>query len=250
MSTNRFFISPADFEGDRVRLSREQAHQVRQVLRLKPGDTIVVLDGQGMEYDVKLATVSSSEAVGQIAETRQAAGEPGIQLTLFQSLLIREKFEWVLQKGTEVGAAEFVPVLTSRGLVRTKEIDEHKLDRWRRIVTEAAEQSHRGRVPRIGSVLPFEQVFSQYVGFDRLLIAAPGPQTTELREALRDLPNEDASIALLIGPEGGFTDEEVALAREKSAVAVGLGPRILRTETAAVVACALILHELGEMGRS
>lgn len=247
MSLNRFFVSTSDFDGDRVRLSREQAHQVRQVLRLKPGDTIVVLDGRGMEYEVNLTTVSHSEAVGQITTSREAVGEPKVGLTLFQSLLVREKFEWVLQKGTEVGVAEFVPILTSRGLVRTKEIYEDKLDRWNRIMTEAAEQSHRGRVPKIEPVIPFAEVFSRFVGFDRFLIAAPGPSAA-LRKVLQGIGRPDPSIALIIGPEGGFTDEEVTLARAKGAIPVGLGPRILRTETAAVVASALILYELGEMG--
>jgi 16S rRNA (uracil1498-N3)-methyltransferase len=247
MSTNRFFVSTSDFEGDRVRLSREQAHQVRHVLRLGPGDAIVVLDDRGAEYDVTLTTVSQKEAAGRVTGTRDAVGEPTIQVTLFQSLLIREKFEWVLQKATEIGVAQFVPVLTERGLVRTKQIDENKLDRWRRIVTEAAEQSHRGRIPKIEPAIPFGDVFSRYVGFDRFLIAAPS-QTTPLHDALLGIGRKDPSIALMIGPEGGFTDGEVALACEKGAVAVGLGPRVLRTETAAVVASALVLYELGEMG--
>jgi 16S rRNA (uracil1498-N3)-methyltransferase len=247
MSLNRFFVSTSDIEGDRVQLSREQAHQVHQVLRLKPGDTVVVLDGQGMEYQVRLTAVGKAEAAGQVMAGRKATGEPRAELTLFQSLLVREKFEWVLQKGTELGVAEFVPVLTSRGLVRTKEIYEGKLDRWSRIVTEAAEQSHRGRVPKIEPIIPFADIFSRFVGFDRFLIAAPS-QAATLHEVLQGIGRQDPSIALLIGPEGGFTDEEVALASGKGAIPVGLGPRILRTETAAVVASALILYELGEMG--
>ena len=247
MSTNRFFVSTSDFEGDRVRLSREQAHQVRHVLRLGPGDALVVLDDRGAEYDVTLTTVTPKEAAGRVTGTRDAAGEPTVQLTLFQSLLIREKFEWVLQKATEVGVAQIVPVLTARSLVRTKQVEENKLDRWHRIVVEAAEQSHRGRVPKIEPIIPFAEVFSRFVGFDRFLIAAPS-QSATLRDVLRGIGRRDPSIALLIGPEGGFTDEEVATASEKGAVPVGLGPRILRTETAAVVASALILYELGEMG--
>jgi 16S rRNA (uracil1498-N3)-methyltransferase len=179
--------------------------------------------------------------------SRQATGEPKVQLTLFQSLLIREKFEWVLQKGTEIGVAQFVPILTGRGLVRTKQIEDNKLDRWQRIVTEAAEQSHRGRIPRIEPIVPFGDVFSRFVGFDRLLIAATSEETTGLHDALQGLSRAEPSIGLMIGPEGGFTEEEVALACEKGARAVGLGPRILRTETAAMVAPALVLYELGEM---
>jgi 16S rRNA (uracil1498-N3)-methyltransferase len=248
MSTNRFFVSTSDFEGDRVRLSREQAHQVRHVLRLGPGDIIVVLDDRGAEYDLTLTTVSQKEAAGRVTGTRDAAGEPTVQLTLFQSLLVREKFEWVLQKATEVGVAQVVPVLTARSLVRTKQIEENKLDRWRRIVTEAAEQSHRGRIPKIEPAILLGDVFSRYVGFDRFLIAAPS-QTTPLHDALLGIGCKDPSLALMIGPEGGFTNEEVAVARAKGAIAVGLGPRILRTETAAMIASALVLYELGEMGR-
>ncbi len=247
MSTNRFFVPASRFEGELVRLSREQAHQVRQVLRLGPDDTVVVLDDRGAEYEVLLTSVGPKEAVGRVVSTRPAAGEPKVQLTLFQSLLIREKFEWVLQKATEVGVTQIVPVLTARGLVRTKQIEENKLDRWQRILTEAAEQAHRGRIPRLEPVVPFADVFSRFVGFDRLLIAAPS-ETVSLHAALQGIERPETSIALLIGPEGGFTEEEVALAREKGALAVGLGPRILRTETAAIVACALILYELGEMG--
>jgi 16S rRNA (uracil1498-N3)-methyltransferase len=247
MSANRFFVPASSFEGELVRLSREQAHQVHQVLRLGPGDTVVVLDDRGAEYEVTLTAVGPKEAIGRVVSTRPAVGEPKVQLTLFQSLLIREKFEWVLQKTTEVGVTQIVPVLTARGLVRTKQIEENKLDRWQRILTEAAEQAHRGRIPRLEPVVPFADVFARFVGFDRVLVAAPS-ETVSLREALRGIGRPDPAIALLIGPEGGFTEEEVALAREKSAIAVGLGPRILRTETAAIVACALILYELGEMG--
>ncbi len=247
MSTNRFFVPTSSFEDELVRLSQEQAHQVRQVLRLGPGDTVVVLDDRGTEYEVMLTAVGPKEAVGRVVSTRPAAGEPKVQLTLFQSLLVREKFEWVLQKATEVGVTQIVPVLTARGLVRTKQIEENKLDRWQRILAEAAEQAHRGRIPRLEPVVPLADVFSRFVGFDRFLIAAPS-ETVNLRQALHGMERPEPTIALLIGPEGGFTEEEVALAREKGAIAVGLGPRILRTETAAVVACALILYELGEMG--
>lgn len=248
MSTNRFFISASDIRGDRVELSSEQSHQISHVLRLKPGDTIVVLDNSGAEYNVTLTTVDRKETVGQVTGTQRSAGEPAIELTLFQSLLIREKFEWVLQKGTEVGVAEFVPLLTERGLVRTKSIEDNKLDRWQRIVMEAAEQSHRGRVPQLLPAAPFDKAVQGLREFNRVLIAAPGDGVVTLREALKGI-GSPASVGLMIGPEGGFTEDEVALACANGAVRVGLGPRILRTETAATVTCALVLYELGEMNR-
>jgi 16S rRNA (uracil1498-N3)-methyltransferase len=248
MSMNRFFIAASDIQGEQVRLSPEQSHQVCHVLRLKAGDTIVALDDSGLEYEVTLTAVCLPETVGRVSGRRPARGEPATELVLFQSLLAREKFEWVLQKGTEVGVAQFVPVLTERSIVRARLIEEKKLDRWRRIVTEAAEQSQRGRIPKIAPVVPFPEAVAQWGGFDRRLIAAPFHETVSLGEALRGAEGTEVSIALLIGPEGGFTEEEVALARDRGAVPIGLGPRVLRTETAAVVAAALILYELGEMG--
>ncbi len=247
MSANHFFISASDIEGDRVQLSPEQSHQVCHVLRLRPGDTIVVLDDSGTEYDVTLTTVDRKETTGQVTSRHRARGEPRAELTLFQSLLAREKFEWVLQKGTELGVTQFVPVLTERSLVRTKTIEENKLDRWQRILMEAAEQSHRGHIPQLEPLIPFDQAVLRLRDYDRCIIAAPSEGAATLRDALKDITRSPASVAVMIGPEGGFTEEEVALACEKGAVRVGLGPRILRTETAATVACALILYELGEM---
>jgi 16S rRNA (uracil1498-N3)-methyltransferase len=248
MSVNRFFIPASSIEGEQVRLDPEQSHQICHVLRLKPGDTIVALDDSGVEYEVTLTEVRLRETVGRVTGRRQASGEPTAELVLFQSLLAREKFEWVLQKGTEVGVAQFVPVLTERSLVRARLIEERKLDRWHRIVTEAAEQSHRGRIPKIGQIVPFRAAVTRLAGFDRRLIASPLDEAMSLRDALHATGGERLSVALLIGPEGGFTPEEVAMACEKGAVPIRLGPRVLRTETAAMVACALVLYELGDMG--
>lgn len=247
MSTNRFFILPSDLKGDRVRLSPEQSHQAYRVLRLRPGDAIVVLDGAGAEYEVTLTTVGAREALGRITNQRQAAGEPTAEVTLFQSVLAREKFEWVLQKGTEVGVARFVPVLTARSLVRVRQIEESKRTRWRHILAEAAEQSHRGRIPEIEEIVAWKDAVSQLRGFDRSLIAATSGTNRTIKESLEPGDKPLAAIAVLIGPEGGFTDDEVRQACENGALAISLGPRILRTETAAVVVPALVLHELGDL---
>jgi 16S rRNA (uracil1498-N3)-methyltransferase len=248
VNTNRFFILSSDIEGDRVRLGPEQSHQIQHVLRLQTGDAIIVLDDTGTEYNVTLTAVDKRGVVGQVTSRQQAQSESAAQVTLFQSILMREKFEWVLQKGTEVGLARIVPVLTERSLVRVKYVEDKKLDRWRRIVTEAAEQSHRGRIPRIDPITTFVEALSEMAGFDRCLIATPWHAGVGLRQALHDLNGKAASVALMVGPEGGFTEEEVDAARQKGAVPISLGPRILRTETCAIVASALVLHELGEMG--
>lgn len=241
---NRFFVSKSDFRGDEVVLTGRQAHQIRNVLRMAPGERIIALDNTGLEYEVVLTDASKKQVAGRIESRCAGAAEPRIRLTLYQSLLAREKFELVLQKCTEIGVSQFVPVITQRSIVRRLEAAaSKKLDRWRVIITEAAEQSHRARIPDLIAPVHFEEALSQLSGFDCCLITSPHEKQTSLQKALRsgkDLRN----IALLIGPEGGFTDGEIVLAVEAGAKPVGLGPRILRTETAAIVAAALVLHEL------
>ncbi|UCD53113.1 MAG: 16S rRNA (uracil(1498)-N(3))-methyltransferase [Phycisphaerales bacterium] len=244
---HRFFVSKSGFEDQEVRLSAEQAHQVCHVLRLQAGAAMIVLDNAGYEYDVTLTTVTKREVTGRVTGKRHSSGEPRLRITLFQSLLAREKFEWVLQKGTEVGVARFVPVQTERSIARAKRIDAKKLTRWRRILTEAAEQSHRGLIPEIEEATTWNEALSKFGDFDRALIAATSGRTCSLKEAVRPDDNLPASIAILVGPEGGFSDDEVRQACAGGAVPVGLGPRILRTETAAMVLSAITLHELGEL---
>ena len=251
---NRFFVSKDSFHGDKVLLGSDHAHQLRDVLRMKEGEHIVVLDNEGLEYDVVLTQVRREQVIGQIEEKRPASGEPVVQITLFQSLLTRDKFEIVLQKCTEVGVTEFVPMVTERSLIRETFIKPEKVDRWQRIITEAAEQSHRGRIPKLLLPLSFVQVLEQLAGFDRRLIAWPAPECLYRGPAegglslwqalLADNKNVPRTVALLIGPEGGFSEREVELAKEKGVTPITLGPRILRTETAAIVASALVLYEV------
>ncbi|MCK4292640.1 MAG: 16S rRNA (uracil(1498)-N(3))-methyltransferase [Planctomycetes bacterium] len=243
---NRFFISKSYFQGEQVVLGRRQAHQIRNVLRMTTGGHIIVLDNTGYEYDVVLTEVRKDSVLGQIEQKRPAAGEPQLRLTLYQSLLARDKFELLLQKCTEIGIARFVPIVTQRSLVRDVDaVTPNKLTRWRRIITEAAEQSARGRIPELDQPVRFKQVVMGLAEFDLCLIASPQEQKMTLREALhQSRKKKPQTIALLIGPEGGFAEQEVRLARDSGAIPVSLGPRILRTETAAIVTTALILHEL------
>ena len=247
---HRFFISPNQLRGPVVRFDDDQAHQMRRVLRLRPGARVLALDGQGWQYEVQLEEVSNSRVKGLVVTKSEAIGEPRVRLTLFQSLLQRDKFEWVLQKGTEIGVAEFVPVITRRSLVRdADDVGANKLERWRRIIKEAAEQSGRGALPSLSGPIPFAAAASEALSHSRTLIAWEGETTRTVRDVLGGL-SEVASVALFIGPEGGFEAAEVEEATSYGTIPVTLGRRILRTETAAVVGAALVLYELGEMGPS
>ncbi len=162
MSGHRFFVNPDHIRGDRVQFSPEQAHQLDRVLRLGAGDRVVVLDGRGAAYEVELAEVTRRKARGEIRDRREATGEPATTLVLYQSLLQRDKFEWVLQKGTEVGVAAFVPVITRRSLVRdAAKVTAEREARWTRILTEAAEQAGRGRVPELRPPLGFSEAVAE-----------------------------------------------------------------------------------------
>lgn len=262
-SMHRFFIPPAIFspansfspgwiQGERVSLEGEVAHRISRVLRLKAGETIQVLDNRGSEYTILLETVSAGQVSGICTGCQAAMGEPEVQVALYLGLTQREKFEWMLQKCTEAGAAVFNPVICERSLAQKAAEVQAKLPRWQRILQEAAEQSHRGRIPRLEPALSFAEAVNQAHSLGGLvLIPWEGEHILGLRKALRTWVNSWTSalgpgrVAVFIGPEGGFSNAEVDLARRQGAVPVTLGPRILRVETAAVVTTALVLYELG-----
>ena len=178
---------------------------------------------------MELTAVSPRAATAAVVAERPSPPEPSLELVLYQSLIRPQRFELVLEKGTELGVSRFV-----------------RLQRWRRIVTEAAEQSGRGRVPAIDPPSLFEDAVRSAPGL--LLLPWEGERSRSLRSYLRSLGDRPLAASLFIGPEGGFAEDEVRLAREAGCVPISLGPRILRSETAGIVAAALVMHELGEMG--
>jgi 16S rRNA (uracil1498-N3)-methyltransferase len=241
---HRFFVSPEIVAQQEVSLGPELAHRLGRVLRLQPGDRVLLLDGSGREYDVELTGLSASAVRGTVMASHEGTGEPRLRLTLYQVLIKGPRFDWVLEKGTEVGISSFVPVVSSRSVVRPGEASASRLERWRRIVTEAAEQSGRSRLPQLSPPIAFADAVASAPGLR--LLPWEGEADGTLREALA-AEGPLQAVSLFIGPEGGFPAEEVEMARRQGVQTVSLGPRILRAETAAIVAAALILQELGEM---
>lgn len=239
---HRFFVESEKLaNGPQITLEGEVAHQLARVLRLEAGAHILLLDGTSQEYEVELEEISRQgkieRAGGRIVAQRTAAGEPKVYITLYQALLKGEKFDFVLQKGTEVGISAFVPVLTERCIVQAA-----RPERWRKIIQEAAEQSRRGRLPTLQDpplrfAAALEQIKQQ--GETGLLA-----WEEEHLHTLKQLAPDVSRLALLIGPEGGFSEAEADLARAAGVQTVSLGPRILRAETAGPVATALALYQL------
>jgi len=238
---HRFFLPSSAIQSDSILFPSDNAHQIFRVLRLRAGDQVTVLDGLGRQYRVELTVVSLENVSGKVLERAAISGEPPVHLSMYLCLTQREKFEWMLQKCTEVGISEYTPVLSSRSLVQDAESLDNKLPRWQRIIQEAAEQSGRGQIPLLNKPLDFSAVLASTRGqYDVCLVAWEEEQVLRLTDALKGLP-ANGRIALLIGPEGGLTRAEVESAIGGGWKAVSLGPRILRMETAAVVSAALVI---------
>jgi 16S rRNA (uracil1498-N3)-methyltransferase len=245
---HRFFVSPESIALDQVTFGSAAAHQLRHVLRLGPAARVVVLDDSGWEYEVELTHLGRDTATGRICASRMPGTEPRLSLTLYQGVLKGHRFEWVLQKGTELGVSRFVPLVSERAVTADAGQIEGKRTRWEQIIREAAEQSHRGRLPRLAPPLSFPLACQQGPkDHDESFIPWEEAMQVSLSAALRALECRPQSVALWIGPEGGFTSAEVALAQERGIRAVTLGPRILRAETAGLAAATIVLSILGEM---
>lgn len=243
---HHFFVSSAAIRSEKVKFGVDNARQIFRVLRLRAGDRVIVLDNSGQESEVRLDLVTPQACEGTVIQTRLSKGEPSTRLTLYLGLTQREKFEWVLQKCTEVGVAAFVPVVTSRSLVQDIRTVQRKAKRWQAIIREAAEQSGRGILPLLEEPLLYSQALDAMHQHDLALVAWEDEQTVLLKSILKK--TKPGTVGLLIGPEGGLSAEEAEEARRSGIQCVSLGKRILRMETAAMVASAFVLHDLGEMG--
>jgi 16S rRNA (uracil1498-N3)-methyltransferase len=252
MTTPRFFIPPDWISGQQVTLIEDVAHQVRHVLRMRAGERLVVLDNSGWEREVELTHITPNLVMGHVVEERLAPGEPRTKISLYQGVLKAQKFEWVLQKGTELGLVEFIPVICDRSIVGDLEDVDRKLGRWVRIIREAAEQSRRGQLPMLRPAMLFVQGCQRAKRSGGLgLMPWEDEAATSLKAAISAGGTGDGrpfGINLFIGPEGGLTAEEIETARRYQVQPVSLGPRILRAETAGLVAAAAILYELGDLG--
>ncbi|HEV2859504.1 MAG TPA: 16S rRNA (uracil(1498)-N(3))-methyltransferase [Pyrinomonadaceae bacterium] len=246
MTRRRFYAPPEAFAAGRVVLSADETRHLRDVLRLRAGEEAYVFDGEGREFACRVAEAGGRGA-GAVLEVNEEAGPPSpespLELTLAAALLKGEKFDLVVQKATELGVTRVVPVMTKRADVRLRDARdaEARVARWRRLALEAAKQSGRARVPSVEMPAQFESLVSR-AGSLRVLFAERGGAS--LGEVARGGATEAVA---LVGPEGGWEEEELGLAGERGWKLVTLGGRTLRAETAAVVACALVQHLFGDL---
>jgi len=247
---HRFFVSPNSITQRHAEITGPLVHQMKNVLRLRPGDHVMLLDDSGWAYKTELVSLEENRIIGQVIQKSLVLSEPRTKITLFHAVLKANKFEWVLQKGTELGVVGFVPMICQRCVMSNLEaVGDHKIERWKRIISEAAEQSRRGRLPRLRPVQIFSQACEQAHMADLSIIPWEQEKRTSIRDLLRVGSEYERpfSVNIFIGPEGGLTYQEVELARRHGIIPVTLGPRILRAETASLVAATAILYELGDL---
>lgn len=245
---HRFFVSPAHISGDAVTFPRDLSRQISRVLRMSPGDEVIALDDTGREYTVTLSELSATHAEGRITGKRRGLGEPAIHLTLCLAMISPERFEWALQKCTELGVSHFVPVVTRRTTRRYTNISANRRERWRRVIREAAEQSRRSRLPTLDDPQTLEETLKSAPR--PVLMAWEAETVQSLKSSLGRWTGDTAdlgTLSIFVGPEGGFDPEEVEMARKRDVEMIGLGRRILRSETAAIALTTAAMHEIGEM---
>lgn len=251
----RFFVPPETVQRDPVVLTGQPAHRIGRVLRMAPGDHVLLLDNSGWAYETELTRFDSEQVEGHVVHKTLATGEPRAKITLYQALLKGHGFETVLEKCTEVGVVEFVPLLCERCVVGSlMGVESHRQERWERIIRSAAEQSRRGRLPRLAPVTMWPMACQRAQRTDLSILPWEEAKGTSLRQVLEAPPATETarrarlySISVLIGPEGGLTPEEVQVAESAGIQVVTLGPRILRAETAGLVVASAILYALGDM---
>lgn len=235
----RFFVPP--ISGDRALISGEDAAHITKSLRLRPGEEITLCDGSGMDYAGRVLAVGDPVEV-EILSRSPSIAEPKCRLTLFQALPKGDKMEFIIQKSVELGAAEIIPVLTSRCVSRpdAKSMAK-KLERYRKIAAEAAKQCGRGIIPQVGELMTLEQAAKALPEKSLVFYEGGGKRLSEL------VAPEDESWGVFVDSEGGFSPEEIALLESRGVCPATLGPRILRCETAPLCGLSVMLNLLGEM---
>ncbi|MBC8412703.1 MAG: 16S rRNA (uracil(1498)-N(3))-methyltransferase [Nitrospira sp.] len=241
----RIFLPPDQLLSDQLTITGENAKHLALVLRIKANDLITVFDGQGSRYECRITSAHKKEVLAEIITRAPYSVESPLNITLAQGIARGEKMDLIIQKATELGVNRIVPLITQHTQVRQT----HKIDRWKKIAQAASQQSAREQIPLIEDPVELNAFTNANAKRDSTLslILYESHDRRNLKDTLRNRKDID-SIIILVGPEGGFSQEEVSSASEADYIPVSLGPRILRTETAPLAAISIIQYELGDAG--
>lgn len=244
---SKFFVKPEQIKNDNIIIDGDDVNHILNVLRMKKDDEIQVCNQvTGENYKARIEQYSKNEIECKIEEKIGKSTESNVHITLFQGIPKFEKMELIIQKNTEVGVNNIVPVIMERTVVKLDEkVASKKLDRWQKIAEIAAKQSMRDIIPNVKSIIKTKEIDVDM--YDVVLVAYENEEHNMLKAELKKLESQNKqeyNIAIVIGPEGGISEKEIELLDEKNVKFVSLGKRILRTETAGLVMAGNILYEL------
>ena len=242
---HKFFTPKELINGDVAKIIGDDVKHIYKVLRISEGEKVTLNNCEGIEYLGKVISVSKQEVLIEILEKLEDNNESDIKIYLFQGLPKSQKMDLIVQKGTELGITEFIPTITHRVDVKLKG-EFKKLDRLNRIALEAAKQSKRGKIPKLRGILSFKDALEDMKNNDLNIAPYENERTKSIKQAIKGVNIN--TMGIFVGPEGGFEESEIEAIEEISGKSVSLGPRILRTETASLVASSIVLYELSDLG--
>ena len=242
---SKFFVDSKHISGNSIKItdSDDRKHIVK-VLRLSIGDVISISDTAEFEYDVEIVAIENNYIDTKILDKQKFAREPELKITLFQGIPKQGKMETIIQKNVELGVYSIVPVFTDRTVVIDHGNFHKKIDRWQKVADEAVKQCKRGIIPKIQDGMTFQEMLNAIVDFELILFPYENEGTNSMKDCLRNLKYKPQNAAIIIGPEGGFSDKEAEALKNIGAQSVTLGKTILRTETAGMAAIAMTMYEL------
>ena len=246
---NRFFIDPSKI--DTSVISGTDANHIKNVLRLKPGDKILLFDGKGLEYEAQITTLGPKRVEVSIIRSFLSTTESPVQITVAQAFLKDKKMDTLIRQLTELGITKWVPFISERSVPRPdKKRLTTRAERWKKIAKESLKQCRRGRLMEIGAVVSFEEMLDMGRDCDLKVLFWEKEAEPVRFQFLQSEGRKYNHIFAVLGPEGGFSSTEVETARNSGCVTATLGPRILRAETATVAACTLLQFFFGDMEKS
>jgi 16S rRNA (uracil1498-N3)-methyltransferase len=263
MITN-FYVNPENVGKNSLKIMGEEAKHIVTVLRHKKGETIDVVDGCGVKYKALIQDLGRDYVEGKILSKKKGENEPTVHLTLAQAMCKGMKMDFLIEKATEIGVSTIIPIFTERSMIKigkTAEKDssislsaKRRMERWRRLAIASMKQSLRSVLPDIQNPIKFDDLLPQMKTFDLSFIASleKGAKSlkecNELKDRLKSPKDSLRNVLIMVGPEAGFTEDELSRAKAFGAIPITLGLRRLRTETAGIVFSSLVLYELQDLG--
>lgn len=246
---HKFFVLENNIKDNIAIITGDDVKHIYKVLRLKTGDKININNCIGKEFLAEIKSIDKATVTCNIIENININNESNIKIHLYQGLPKAAKLELIIQKATELGVMSVTPVITERVIVKNELSESKKIERWNKIALEACKQSKRTIVPEVKNIIKFNDFLKEVENFDLVVIPYENEKNQGIKNMIANLGEKKINtIAIMVGPEGGFEEEEIEKLKEIGAYIVTLGPRILRTETAGFVCSSLLMYELGDIG--